>query len=176
MHKETGWDQIDTGAKQFYVDHVSDGYTKRGDFYINPKGEEVFAYTRRNFWDRNTSSLSFSKAAFGSKTKLGFIMAHDLGHSTLNLYPSLLNLRYDKTTTGYESSRIPGTGSPGISVDHAAIWGLENDFMIKNGLKSLPGVFDNSIRMQGIFNTYILNNVTYKQLYEKIKHLSVKIK
>ncbi len=30
--------------------------------------------------------------------------------------------------------------------------------------------------MEGIFNTYILNNVTYKQLYEKIKNLSVKIK
>jgi len=30
--------------------------------------------------------------------------------------------------------------------------------------------------MEGIFNSYILNNVTYKQLYEKIKNLSVKIK
>ncbi|WP_370901596.1 hypothetical protein, partial [Chryseobacterium gossypii] len=176
MYKDTGWDKMNTGAKQFYVDHVSDRYTKRGDLYINPKGEEVIAYTRRNFWDNNTSSISFSRHAFGSKIKLGFVMAHELGHSMLNLYPAFNALRFDKTIKGYENAIIPGAG--GISVDHAAIWGLENDFITKNGLKDvgLPGFFKNTSQMQGIFNSYILKNVTYKQLYEKIKILSVKIK
>jgi hypothetical protein len=85
MYTDRGWDKMNTGAKQFYVDKVSDGYKKSGDLYINAKGEKVIAYTRRNFWDRNTSSISFSKHAFGSKIKLGFVMMHELGHSTINL-------------------------------------------------------------------------------------------
>ncbi|MBB6332221.1 hypothetical protein HNP24_003213 [Chryseobacterium sediminis] len=177
MFKDTGWSEMKTGAKQFYVDHVTGPYIKKGDAYYNTEtGADVYAYTRRNFWANNTSSISFSKASFASKIKLGFVMAHELGHSRLNTFSSLFNLRYDKTTSGYVPSTIPGTGSPGVSIDHAAIWGLERDFLQKNGLSELPEYFDNSSKMNSIFNQNILNSTTYKQFYEKIKILSVKIK
>ncbi|WP_300691560.1 RHS repeat-associated core domain-containing protein [Chryseobacterium sp.] len=177
MFKDTGWSEMNTGAKQFYVDHVSSPYIKKGDAYYNTiTGEDVYAYTRSNPWDNNSSSISFSKASFASKIKLGFVMTHELGHSRLNTFSTLFNLRYDKTTSGYVPSTIPGTGSPGVSIDHAAIWGLERDFLQKNGLSELPKYFNNSSKMNIIFNQNILNSVTYKQFYEKIKILSVKIK
>lgn len=49
-------------------------------------------------------------------------------------------------------------------------------FFTKKWFKSITCFFNNTSKMEGIFNSYILNNVTYKQLYEKIKNLSVKIK
>ncbi|KXH82959.1 hypothetical protein AU378_11010 [Chryseobacterium kwangjuense] len=177
MYKETGWDKMDTGAKQFYVDHVSGGYTKRGDYYINNKGQEVLAYTRRNFWDRNTSSLSFSKAAFGSKIKLGFLMTHELGHSTINLDSSLNSFLQVKTKNGYEPELLyPGAqGELGkLTIEHGAIWGIERDFLKLNGLTKLPGVFDSSLEY--IFDNYILKSSQFKHVYDKIKHLPVKIK
>jgi hypothetical protein len=174
MFKETGWDKMNTGAKQFYVDHVSDGYTKRGDLYINPKGEEVIAYTRRNFWDRNTSSLSFSKYAFGSKIKLGFVMMHELGHSTINL-STLNDYLQVKTKSGYEPEMLPKAyGLDKISVEHGGIWGIERDFLKLNGLDKLPGFFDSSNAVY--FNTYFLKNQQYQSVYDIIKHLPVKLK
>jgi len=102
--KDNKWDKMNTGAKQFYVHKVSNGYKKSGDLYINTKGEKVIAYTRRNFWDGNTSSISFSKHAFGSKIKLGFTMMHELGHSTINL-SSLNDYLQFKTKKGYNTPK-----------------------------------------------------------------------
>lgn len=170
---------MDTGAKQFYADHVSDGYIKKGDYYINNKGEEVLAYARRNFWDRNTSSLSFSKAAFGSKIKLGFVMMHELAHSSINLNQSLtsfLQYKYERNgKIGYESEMLtPFGGNPKISIEHGAIWGIERDFMQLNGIKSLPGFEHKS--WGAYFDIYFLNGKQYNNVYEAIKHLPVKIK
>ncbi|WP_050021969.1 RHS repeat-associated core domain-containing protein [Chryseobacterium sp. P1-3] len=146
MYKDTGWSEMKTGAKQFYVDHVSNGYTKRGDLYINAKGEEVIAYTRRNFWNGNTSSISFSKHAFGSKIKLGFVMNHELGHSVINL-SSLNDYLQVKTQSGYEPEMLPKAyGLDKISIEHGAIWGIERDFLKLNGLDKLPGFFDSEKR------------------------------
>jgi len=177
MYHNTGWDEMNTGAKQFYVDRVSNGYTKSGNLYLNPKGEEVIAYTRRNFWDGNTSSISFSKYAFGSKIKLGITMMHELGHSTLNLNNSLTNFLQYKTNKGYEPEMLPsppGSGLPQISIEHGAIWGVERDFLIKNGLKNLPGFFDSKNNIY--FNSWFLPGQQYNRVYEYIKHLSVKLK
>lgn len=174
MYKDTGWSKMKTGAKQFYVDHVSDGYTKSGNLYINPKGEEVIAYTRRNFWDSNTSSISFSKHAFGSKIKLGFVMNHELGHSTINL-STLNDYLQAKTKSGYEPEMLPKAyGLKQISVEHGAIWGIERDFLIKNGYSDLPGFF--TPQNATYFNTYFLKNQQYRRVYDAIKHLPVKLK
>lgn len=61
MYSETGWNKMNTGAEHFYVDNnvAGDGYTKSGDLYVNSKGKEVIAYTRRNYWSGNKSSIFF---------------------------------------------------------------------------------------------------------------------
>ena len=172
--KDNKWDKMNTGAKQFYVDKVSNGYKKSGDLYINTKGETVIAYTRRNFWDGNTSSISFSKHAFGSKIKLGFVMMHELGHSTINL-SSLNDYLQFKTKNGYEPEMLPkASGLDKISVEHGATWGIERDFLKLNGLDNLPGFFNP--QNEGYFNTYFLKSQQYQHVYDAIKHLPVKLK
>ncbi|MCP1301662.1 hypothetical protein NK356_21020 [Chryseobacterium sp. S0630] len=179
MYKDTGWSEMNTGAKQFYADHVSGGYTKRGDLYINPKGEEVIAYTRRNFWRNNTSSISFSKYAFGSKIKLGSVMMHELAHSTINLDDSLTRLlqyKYERNgKIDYAPEMLdPFAGNPKISIEHGAIWGIERDFLKLNGLKSLPG-YDHA-SWGAYFNLYFSEGKQFQNVYEAIKHLPIKIK
>lgn len=174
---DAGWDKMNTGVKQFYADHVSGGYTKSGDLYINSKGVEVIAYTRRNFWSGNTSSISFSKFAFSNKMGLNLTMMHELGHSTINLNNNLNSFLQYKTKNGYESELLfPGAqGEFGkISIEHAAIWGIERDFMKLNGLTQLPRFFDSS--WKDVFNDYIYNSIQFRRVYDAIKHLPVKIK
>jgi RHS repeat-associated protein len=175
MYHDAGWDEMNTGAKQFYVDHVSNGYTKSGNLYLNTKGEEVIAYTRRNFWDGNTSSISFSKHAFGSKIKLGFVMMHELGHSTLNLNAGLNNFLQVKTKSGFEPEMLPKAyGLDKISIEHGAIWGIEREFLKLNGYKELSGFFN--LQNAAYFNTYFLKNQQYQHVFDAIKHLPVKFK
>ncbi len=178
MYKDTGWSEMNTGAKQFYVDHVSGPYIKKGDMYYNPKtGEDVYAYTRRNFWNNNTSSISFSKAAFASKIKLGLIMVHELGHATINLNNSLNVFLQSKTDNGYKPEMlpaIPGSGIPSISIEHGAIWGIERDFLKLNGLNNLPGFFNPDDK--AYFDAWFSPGKQYNRVYEYIKHLPVKLK
>ncbi|MDC8101884.1 hypothetical protein [Chryseobacterium rhizosphaerae] len=177
MYKESGWSKMNTGAKQFYVDNPSGMYIRKGDYYYNTKtGEDVIAYTRRNFWANNTSSISFSKHAFGSKFKLGFIMNHELGHSVINL-STLNDYLQVKTKSGYEPEMlpaIPGSGLPPISVEHGAIWGIERDFLLLNGKDSLPGFFN--LENGAYFNTWFSPGKQYQRVYDIIKHLPVKLK
>ncbi|AZA58516.1 RHS repeat-associated core domain-containing protein [Chryseobacterium shandongense] len=174
MFKETGWDKMNTGAKQFYVDQPGGNYIRKGDLYFNTKtGEDVIAYTRRNFWDGNTSSINFSKAAFGSKIKLGFTMMHELGHSTINLNDKLTSFLQVKTKSGYEPELLfPGVSK--LTIEHGAIWGIERDFLRLNGYNNLPGFFDTSL--DDIFKSYILDSRQFKHVYDAIKHLPVKLK
>ncbi|MDR6547609.1 hypothetical protein J2810_003694 [Chryseobacterium rhizosphaerae] len=178
MYKESGWSKMNTGAKQFYVDNPSGMYIRKGDYYYNTKtGEDVIAYTRRNFWANNTSSLNFSKGAFASKMKLGITMVHELGHSTINFNPNLNKFLQVKTTNGYEPELLfPGAqGDLGkTTIEHGIIWGIERDFLKLNGFKDLPGFFDNSFEKS--FNDYILNSIQFKPVYDKLKHLPVKLK
>jgi len=178
MFKETGWNEMNTGAKQFYADNPTGRYIRKGDFYYDTKkGEDVIAYTRRNFWDKDTSSINFSKGAFASKIKLGFVMTHELGHSTINLNPSLNMYLQVKTKSGYEPEMLPGI--PGsdlkpISIEHGAIWGIERDFLLLNGKKDLPLFFNP--QNATYFNSWFLPGQQYNRVYEYIKHLPVKIK
>ena len=177
MYKDNGWDKMNTGAKQFYVDKVSNRYTKSGDLYLNPEGKEVIAYTRRNFWDGNTSSISFSKHAFGSKIKLGLTMMHELAHSTINLNNSLNSFLQYKTKDEYKPEMlplIPGDDSAKISIEHGGIWGIERDFLKLNGLDKLPGFFNQKNAIY--FNNWFLPGQQYNRVYEAIKHLPVKLK
>ncbi|WP_300691564.1 hypothetical protein [Chryseobacterium sp.] len=54
------------------------------------------------------------------------------------------------------------------------IWGIERDFLKLNGYDKLPGFFNSSL--ENIFNDYILKSIQFKGVYDKIKHLPVKLK
>ncbi|MBB6332219.1 RHS repeat-associated protein [Chryseobacterium sediminis] len=178
MFKDTGWSEMNTGTKQFYVDNPTARYIRKGDFYFDTKtGQDVIAYTRRNFWNGNTSSINLSKGAFASKIKLGFVMTHELGHSVINLNPKLTDFLQVKTNSGYEPELLfPGAqGDIGkLTIEHGAIWGIERDFLKLNGLDKLPGFFNSSL--ESTFNDYILKSIQFKGVYDKIKHLPVKLK
>lgn len=74
-----------------------------------------------------------------------------------------------KIKNGYEPETLPSYNGIKISVEHGAIWGIERDFLLRNGLEKLPGFFNQNYEV--LFNTYFLKGQQYHHVYETIKHL-----
>jgi RHS repeat-associated protein len=96
---------------------------QNGDFFVNKKGEDIFAVTRYSIWKHGASSkIYFAKAAFSSKEQLSVVMTHELGYVVLAQNPALYRLA--KTETG----------SDGLleTYGHQAIQTMTRDLILKN--------------------------------------------
>ncbi|MGS0747499.1 hypothetical protein [Halpernia sp. GG3] len=178
--KKKGWDKLNTGVKQFYADHPTKRFITSGEWYYDTvEKEQVAGFTRFNNWN-HTTSINLSKGAFASNSRLQFVMMHELAHSTILMNPALASaMLYKIEIDGKESYKsemlspmyLPnGTYAPTISIEHGAIWGIERDFINKNGSSGLSGVLHNS--WGAYWDTYFSPGKAYNYVYEAIKNLA----
>jgi RHS repeat-associated protein len=106
------------------------------------KDKRVLAATQFRSWaNGNSSRMMFSQAAFASKERLAFCMAHELGHVT-HIYLGLTKYAYQETSNVGNDPLLDTEG-------HLAIQNMTNQLVYKNGWDiytlKLPQAEGNSI-------------------------------